>query len=133
MVTAPGPGAGETPARPGACIRLKGQGCRNRFSLVTKAVRLGTTPTEVMRGRRLLNQFAAREGFALAEIFVEQDVNQPCAALVALIETARRCGVVAVAVPSLNDLGRLPRVQYLTRARLEREAGVRVLVAAVTS
>ncbi len=28
-----------------------------------------------------------------------------------------------------TDLGRLPRVQRLTRDRLEREAGVRVLVA----
>jgi hypothetical protein len=96
-----------------------------------QTVRLSTTPTEIAEGRRSLRQFAAQEGFALAEIFVEQDINRPCSALVALIESAVRTRVAAIAVPTPSDLGRLPRVQGLTRARLEREAGVPVLVVEV--
>jgi hypothetical protein len=49
-------------------------------------------------------------------------------ALAALIEVAKRDDLHAVAVPTPEDLGSLPRVQQLTRQMLEREAGVRVLV-----
>lgn len=94
-----------------------------------QTVRVGTPQFEVARGRRVLAKYAAREGFALAEIFVDQDPNRPCSAMAALIEVARRSGVAAIVVPTLTDLGRLPRVQRLTRERLEREAGVRVLIA----
>jgi hypothetical protein len=45
---------------------------------------------------------------------------------------ARRYNRVAIAVPTISDLGRLPRVQRLTRERLEREAGVRVLIVEAT-
>jgi hypothetical protein len=75
-----------------------------------------------------LAEFTAREGFALTQVFVEQEPNRPCSALVALIEAVRRGGIAAVAVPTLEDLGRLPRVRRLMRDRLQREAGVRVLV-----
>jgi hypothetical protein len=93
-----------------------------------QCVRLGTPPDQVVRGRRLLAEYAAREGFALAEVYVDDDVNRPDSALVALIAAATRGGVAAVAVPTLEDLGRLPRVRRLWRERLQREAGVRVLV-----
>jgi hypothetical protein len=91
-------------------------------------VRLDAPRDAAARGQRLLANFAAREGFALGGVFVERDVNRPCSALVALIDAARRCGATAVAVPTAEDLGRLPRVRHLMRRRLEREAGCRVLV-----
>jgi hypothetical protein len=91
-------------------------------------VRASGSAEEVAKGRDALVAFAIREGFALAEVFVEQDLDRPCSALTAMIESARRSDVSVVAVPTAADLGRLPRVQWLMRHRLEREAGVRVLV-----
>jgi hypothetical protein len=93
-----------------------------------QTVRLSTPAEAVAKGREELAAFALREGFALGEVFVERDVDRPCSALAALISAARRSGVAAVAVPTTDDLGRLPRVRWLMRYRLEREAGVRVLV-----
>jgi len=93
-----------------------------------QTVRVDASRSDVARGRGLLGRFAAREGFALVGIFVERDVNRPGSALVALIETARRGGVSAIAVPTPADLGSLARVQRLTRERLERETGLRVLI-----
>jgi hypothetical protein len=91
-------------------------------------VRVSSSPDDVARGRRALVDYAAREGFALADVLVERDANRPCSALVALIDLVRGSDVAAVAVPTPLDLGRLPRVQRLTRERLEREGGVRVIV-----
>ena len=93
-----------------------------------QTVRVSTPAAEVARGRDALAAFAIREGFALGEVFVERDVDRPCSALAALISAARRSNVAAVAVPTTADLGKLPRVRWLMRYRLEREAGVRVLV-----
>ena len=93
-----------------------------------QTVRVSSSAAEVAKGREALAAFAIREGFALAEVFVERDVDRPCSALAALICAARRSNVAAVAVPTSADLGKLPRVRWLMRYRLEREAGVRVLV-----
>jgi hypothetical protein len=93
-----------------------------------QTIRIDTSSDDVARGRQLLAEFAAREGFALTEIYVERDPNRPCSALTALIEAARRDSIAAVAVPTLDDLGRLPRVRRIMRDRLQRDAGVRVLV-----
>jgi len=93
-----------------------------------QTVRSSTPAEAVAKGREELAAFAIREGFALGEVFVERDVDRPCSALAALIAAARRSPVAAVAVPTTDDLGRLPRVRWLMRYRLEREAGVRVLV-----
>jgi hypothetical protein len=93
-----------------------------------QTVRVSTPAEEVAKGREELVAFALREGFALGEVFVERDINRPSSALTALIFAARRAEVAAVAVPTANDLGRLPRVRWLMRYRLEREAGVQVLV-----
>jgi hypothetical protein len=93
-----------------------------------QTVRLTTTPAEAEAGRRTLAQFAVREGFALAEIFVERDPNHPCSALVALIELVRRHPGSIIAAPTADDFGRLPRVRQIMRTRLERESGARVLI-----
>jgi hypothetical protein len=98
-----------------------------------QTVRVSTSYEEVEHGRRLLAEFAAREGYALAGIFVERDANHPCSALVALIETAQRGDISAIAVPTRADLGGLPRVQRLTRERLIRETGVPVVICGDTS
>jgi citrate lyase beta subunit len=90
---------------------------------------LGSSPDEIENGRRILTAFAAAEGYALGEIFLEHDVNKPLSALAALIDAARRTEVTAVVVPTLADLGRLPRVRVELAKRLQREAGVRVLTA----
>jgi hypothetical protein len=95
-------------------------------------VRIDTPRIEVTNGRRLLKAYAARRGFALGPLYIEQNVNEPCSALVAVIDAnaqRSRPWVTAVGVARATDLGRLRRVQRLTSERLERECGVPVLVA----
>ena len=93
-----------------------------------QTIRLNTAIEDVANGHRLLAMFAAQEGYALGTVFEERNANRPCSALVSLIEMARRGGVSAVAAPRAEDLGLLPRVQELTRKRVEREGGIRVLI-----
>jgi hypothetical protein len=108
---------------------------RNQVSVVKPLLlgyqvsRLDSPADELVNGRRVLSAFADREGFALADVFVEHDVNRPLSAFAALIAAARAGGVEAVAVAAAADLGRIPRVRQLMRSRLEQEAGVRVLIA----
>ena len=91
-------------------------------------VRLDAPSGAAKWGQTLLARYAEREGFALGTVFVERDVNRPLSALAALIETAKREDIRVVAVPRPTDLGLLPRVQWLTRQMLQREAEIRVLV-----
>jgi hypothetical protein len=102
-----------------------------RIMLGYQQVRIDTPPGEIAAGRQLLEDFAAQRGFTLGTVHVERNVNEPCSALVALIEAARlgrRAGVAAVGVPRAADLGRIKRVQQLTRDRLVRESGLPVVV-----
>jgi hypothetical protein len=95
-------------------------------------VRIDTPPADVTNGRLLLEAFAARQGLTFGPVYLEQNVNEPCSALVALIEAARTGrgrGVVAVGVPRVADLGRIARVQRLTRERMQRESGLPVMIA----
>jgi hypothetical protein len=86
-----------------------------------------SVPTEhLMTMRAELTAFAAHEGYALADIFVEP-CEQPATALQALIDSATRRHVRAVAVSALSDLGTHEITQHVTRERLEM-AGLRVLV-----
>ena len=78
--------------------------------------------------RRLLAEFADREGFTLAEVYVDADENRPCAALSQLIHSVRRWDGAAVAVPALGDLGGTVHARRELRDRLQRELGVPVLV-----
>jgi hypothetical protein len=94
-----------------------------------QTVRLDTTERETVVGRRILHEFAAKEGYALGEIFVEDDLNHPGNAMAAMIAACRYGEVDAVVVPSWVDLGRMVRVQQGTKQRIEHQAGVRVLVA----
>lgn len=92
--------------------------------------RLDTTQDELLAGRAALVAFAQREGYALAEVYLESDLNRPTSALAALIAASRQRHVTAIAVPAATDLGRLKRVQELTKRRLERETNVPVLIIA---
>jgi DNA invertase Pin-like site-specific DNA recombinase len=91
--------------------------------------RPGTSPEQVDTERHLLEAYAIAEGFCLAEVFEERDSGQPLSGFAALIESARRTGADAIVVPSLAHLGRFPRVRAELAKRLERETGIRVLVA----
>jgi hypothetical protein len=94
-----------------------------------QTTRLGAEPSEAARKHVALLKLARRQGFQLGQIFDENDVNRPCAALVCLITAARAMQVKAVAVPTSEDLGLAAHVQRLTRQRIESEAGVQVIIA----
>ena len=93
-----------------------------------QCARGASTPAAIRSGRRALERFAKQKGFALGDVFVEADGSQPHRAVSALVDIAIRGGVEAIAVPSAQDLWRLPPAQILMRRRIEREAGIRVLV-----
>lgn len=94
-----------------------------------QVVRVTTSRADAARDTRALRDFAERENYSLAHIFVDSDPNRPCSALAAMIAAARRTEATAVVVPSVLDLGLLPAVQSVTRRMIEREADVRLFVA----
>jgi hypothetical protein len=93
-----------------------------------QSARGASTPTSIRAGRRTLERFAINEGFALGDVFVEADGSPPHRAVSALVDIAIRGGAEAIAVPSAQDLGRRPPAQTRMRWRIEREAGIRVLI-----
>jgi hypothetical protein len=92
-------------------------------------VRVGTEPEVVREGWELLVRFAAREGYVLGGVFVERDRDRPYSALRDLIAYVKEREIAAVVVPTERDLGLLERVREATRRRVERESGVRVVIA----
>lgn len=91
-------------------------------------VHLGASEADVAAGRRALEGFAGDAGFRLLRVYVEADANRPCRELVRLIVAVREAGALAVAVPTLGDLGGTPFVQTTVRSMIERDAKARVLV-----
>ena len=83
-------------------------------------------------GRVALEVFAQAEGYALGNVFVEVG-PAPGSAMSALVEAVARENPAVVGVPSMADLGRVPRMQDLLYVRLSRETGVPVLVADAAS
>lgn len=90
------------------------------------SARPGVSTEQTMTMSARLTAFAIREGYALAGMFIEPS-EQPAVALQAMIESAQRRQVEAVAIPALSDLGTDPITQRVTRERLEA-VGLRVLV-----
>ena len=88
--------------------------------------RTGLPQAYLRHVRALLTSFAEDEGYCLAGMFGEQ-AERPATALQALLDSAGRRDVAAVAVPSVTDLGADEGIQQVTRQRLAN-AGVRVLV-----
>lgn len=74
-----------------------------------------------------LANYAEREGFALAEVFVERE-NSSSPALSALIDALRRGEAKAVVVPALDHLSGFPCGPHSLRLLLERETGACVHV-----
>lgn len=100
------------------------------LALGYQQVRLDTRAGDIDAGRQALTAYCQREGFALGEIFLEADVNHQCSALVALINVAKSQAPVTILVATEKDLGVMPRVRAATRARIIRETGCPVVVAA---
>ena len=90
-------------------------------------VQIGTPRLEVARRLRVLIDFADREGYALAEVFVDDTPDRPLSAFHALINHTRRdTEVAAVAIPTGDDLGWNGQARRELWTRLERETGVPV-------
>lgn len=84
------------------------------------------TEGEFVRAKDRLTEFAEREGFALGELFVEEETTAP-AAFEALIEAASHDEVGAVVVPSMLHLTALCAPTAM-RNRFEHLTGARLLV-----
>jgi hypothetical protein len=93
-------------------------------------VRINDRPGRAASAQRLIREFAEREGYTLAQVYVEANENSPCAALAQLITAVRRWNGAAVAVPDRQDLGSYAPAQHQLRRRLLHEAGVPVIVIA---
>ena len=92
-------------------------------------VQIGTPRAEIARRLRLLVDFAEREGYALAEVFVDDSADRPLSAFHALINQAKQDNqVAAVAVPTGDDLSRNAFARRELWIRLERETGLPVHV-----
>jgi hypothetical protein len=77
--------------------------------------------------RATLADYAERECFTLAEVFVER-TDADRSALTALIEALDRREAVAVVVPALDHFSAVPSARQAIRRYIERETGARVLV-----
>lgn len=88
----------------------------------------GPESPDIVNGRRVLAAFAEREGYALSDIFEENDPTHPTAALHALMDVVQRLELRVVIVPNAWHLGRTAWTQQATRRQIER-AGARVDVA----
>lgn len=84
------------------------------------------TEGEFVRTKERLSQFAEQEGFALGEMFVEEETTSP-AAFEALIEAASHHEVSAVVVPSMLHLTVLSAPTAM-RNKFEHLTGARLLV-----
>jgi hypothetical protein len=84
-----------------------------------------STPAEQATTRRLLEDFAAREGFTISWILFER-YDQKWIEFERLIELARHNGVTTVAIPTEADL------DDDQRRRLQAEAAAHVVVATTT-
>jgi hypothetical protein len=93
-------------------------------------LRITDRPGRAASAQQVIRDFAEREGYTLAQVYVEANENSPCAALVQLIDAVRRWDGAAVAVPDQDDLGIYAPARKQLRQRLLREAGVPVIVIA---
>ena len=91
-------------------------------------MRITDRPARAASAQRLLRQYADREGYTLAQVYVEANENSPCAALAQLIHDVHHSNGAAVAVPDQDDLGTDATSRQQLRHRLQREAGVPVIV-----
>jgi hypothetical protein len=93
-----------------------------------QSTRISTGPEQVAASRERLAGFVARQGWKLGQVFVDDNANTPQAAYLDAILAARDPQVAGVVVPSLRDLAGDPVAAWSLRDRMEREAGVGVVV-----
>lgn len=77
--------------------------------------------------KRELAEYAAREGFALDQIFTES-IKCSESAFYALLKALKQSDVHDVIVPSLWHFARLPGLQTAMRQHIEQETGARLWV-----
>ncbi len=82
----------------------------------------------VPRLRKQLRDYAAREGYTLAEILVEHD-RGGSSAFAGLLDLIERYPGSRAIVPSLDHLAELPGLRHAMRDLIQRETGRPVLVA----
>jgi len=85
------------------------------------------TDDELVVTKVRLEEFAAVEGFAMGNVYVEDAATTP-AAFEALIEAVNRYEVTAVVVPSLLHFVALSAVHDI-KDTFERATGARVMIA----
>ncbi|HEV7827622.1 MAG TPA: recombinase family protein, partial [Pseudonocardiaceae bacterium] len=88
--------------------------------------REGASEQEDAQVRRELTAYAQREGFTVAESFVERPWLSGTSALDALIETIEQTGVRDVVVPSLNHFSRAGQHASLEKAVIEKQIGAQI-------
>lgn len=74
-----------------------------------------------------LADYAEREGYTLAEVFIEQD-EIGSSAFAALMEALKRGQARIVIVPTMQHFAHLPSLRVAMKVHIERETGARVVV-----
>jgi hypothetical protein len=82
--------------------------------------------------REDLAAYAEREGYLLAEVFIERE-DSGSSAFAALIDALNHSELPVVIVPSLCHFAYLPGLRIPMKDLIERETGARVLVIAPSS
>lgn len=77
--------------------------------------------------RTAIARFATREGFTLAQVFVEARGEPPWTSLTSLLEAARFTPVTAVVVPDITHLGHTVDDCRTHRELIERQARCHVI------
>ena len=85
------------------------------------------TDDEIAGIRSELAVYAAREGFALDEVFAERMARSE-SAFSCMVDALKRNDVRDIIVPSLWHFARLPGLQDAMRRHIEHETGARVWV-----
>lgn len=83
--------------------------------------------------RTAMLRFATREGFSLAQVFVETRTHPPYVALDSLLEATRFTRIAAVLVFDRHHLGADTRFQDTTRDLIQRTAECPVIAMRLTS
>lgn len=89
-------------------------------------LRQGASEAENAGNRRELVAYAQREGFTVAELFVERPWLSGTSALDVLVETVAQTGVRDVVVPGLNHLSRAGQHASPQKRAAERQIGGRI-------
>lgn len=85
------------------------------------------TDDETERVKHELAEYAAREGFALDQVFTDC-IRRSESAFHVMLDALKRHDVKDILVPSLWHFARLPGLQDAMRRHIEEETGARIWV-----